>query len=214
MTVLHESPFPIAGASDRAPRLSGNKTGRQQVIRRATIVWCRGSLSVGDKQAVISDSFRTTKSRARRGAILLFLLTFVPVHSQQPPQNQAAFIMLIFVRSPAEAWTMNANATGAVAACHQTGNSPSEKHSECRHGTQAQAAYAQLQSLTSALRSVPGTKGAQASNGGELQVIVSQYGGMRYDRSKVGSDPTLKQLLDLMVQTNRRIGGEEFVPHF
>jgi hypothetical protein len=28
------------------------------------------------------------------------------------------------------------------------------------------------------------------------------------------TDPTLKQLLDLMVQTNRRIGGEEFVPHF
>jgi hypothetical protein len=122
--------------------------------------------------------------------------------------------MLIFIKSAAEAWTTRTDPTGDVAACHQTTDAQNQKHNECRHGTQPQASYAQLQTLTTDLRAVTGTKGSQASVGGELQIIVSQFGGMRYDRSRMETDPMLKQLLDLMVQTNRRIGGEEFVPHF
>jgi hypothetical protein len=160
---------------------------------------------------LIEETDLVLKVCSRSSVISLFLLVSGPVHGQ-PAQGE--FIMLIFVRSAAEAWTMNAGATGDVAVCRQTAGPQGEKHNECRHGTQPQTAYAELQSLGTDLRSVPGTKVASAANSSELQVIVSQYGGMRYDRSQVTTNPTLRHLLDLMVQTNLRVGGDDFVPHF
>lgn len=143
--------------------------------------------------------------------LVMPLLAFSPVYGQT---SVNPFIMLIFVRSPTEAWTMNAGESGSLAVCHQTGNTPADKHKECRHGTQSQDAYAQLKSLAMDLRAVQNQPGVADPNGAQVQIIVSQFGGMRFDRSKVETNAKLKQLVALMVEANRRVGGDEFVPHF
>jgi hypothetical protein len=127
----------------------------------------------------------------------------------QPAPNP--FIMLIFDPGAGEAWTMNAMATGAVAVCRQTSDAQGAKHNECRQGTQPISSYDNLESLGSGLRPVPGQT---AAGHGEFKIIMSQYGAMQFDRSQLAANSALKQLADQMTQTNRRVGGDDFVPRF
>src|ERR1700761_2048441 len=121
-------------------------------------------------------------------------------HAQPAPNP---FIMLVFDPGAGEAWTMNAMATGAVAVCRQTSDAQGAKHNECRQGTQSTSSYSNLESLGSSLRPVPGQKPSH----GEFKIIMSQYGAMQFDRSQLATNAALKQLADLMTETNRRVGG-------
>jgi len=146
------------------------------------------------------------------GTVVLAVVLGLAAARAQPPS--APSILLGFTDPTVPGlWSMTSDPTGAVAVCHRAGDGQREKHDDCRHGTQSAETYRRIQSLTADAGLLQRARRAPVPKGGAtFDIVILQYDAMRFDRSQINTDPVLKQLADLMTQTARRIGGEEFVP--
>lgn len=204
---------------------AGNRRG---VVHQRVAV-----LPGGDQRArlrrVANDHNRISVTGTWVAAILLWcLLAFDVAHAQCPPAAVGIprpFVMVVvFGRAVSESWVMSASQTEAVMVCHLSRSSQVGDHSSCRYGTLSRESDDRLHAMASDLvasfvppkphQAVPPSDNRQSA----MHVFVcgrpDSDSFSWYSGSQIETDPAVKQLKDFMVQTTRRVGGEQFVPRF